>query len=546
MPHIPIRHDPSRITEALLDARRERPSPVDPERVQLLWEVEAFPRSSTYDPAWFYAYHMGPNALWLTEALTQHMTLVPGMNVLDLGCGTALSSIFLAREHGVRVWAADLWVPPAGNWERIVEAGVRHLVTPIHAEAHDLPFADQFFDAIVSIDSYHYFGTDERYLAYLLPFLKEGGQLGIVVPGNEADPEFVPDGLSDVFPATALSDFFTFRSALWWRRLWTRSGVVEVDVADMVPDGRSLWRRCMELDAAWEGGDMSEQMDTPLLDSEAGRTLGFARLVAHRLGSDTAPVGDEGPGARSVVQRMGEVIARPATAWSASVLSLLGHLEAVGFDGAPRVAGSGYDETGREVHEYVEGDFVHPHAWSDEGIYQVGRLLRRFHDAAATFVPAEGAVWQQWFTRSGRTDAIIGHGDPGPWNIVARNGLPVALIDWEFAGPVNRLDEVAHAAWLNAQLHDDDVAQRNGLPSAERRAAQLRLFSDGYDLSDGDRAGLVQRIIETAIVSCANEAVQGAIAPDSTDPRWLWALAWRARSAAWVLAHRELLNDAIG
>ena len=280
-----------------------------------------------------------PNALWLTEALTQHMTLVPGMNVLDLGCGTALSSIFLAREHGVRVWAADLWVPPAGNWERIVEAGVRHLVTPIHAEAHDLPFADQFFDAIVSIDSYHYFGTDERYLAYLLPFLKEGGQLGIVVPGNEADPEFVPDGLSDVFPATALSDFFTFRSALWWRRLWTRSGVVEVDVADMVPDGRSLWRRCMELDAAWEGGDMSEQMDTPLLDSEAGRTLGFALLVAHRLGSDTAPVGDEGPGARSVVQRMGEVIARPATAWSASVLSLLGHLEAVGFDGAPKRGG---------------------------------------------------------------------------------------------------------------------------------------------------------------------------------------------------------------
>ncbi|MDH3754902.1 MAG: methyltransferase domain-containing protein, partial [Acidimicrobiia bacterium] len=92
---------------------------------------------------------MGPNALWLTESLTEVMTIEPGMSVLDLGCGSAMSSIFLAKEFGARVWATDLWVAAADNQQRIVEAGVGDLVTPIHAEAHTLPFATDFFDAIV-------------------------------------------------------------------------------------------------------------------------------------------------------------------------------------------------------------------------------------------------------------------------------------------------------------------------------------------------------------------------------------------------------------
>lgn len=53
---------------------------------------------------------MGPNVLWLTEFLGQAMELQPGMRVLDMGCGRALSSIFLAKEFGVQVWAADLWI----------------------------------------------------------------------------------------------------------------------------------------------------------------------------------------------------------------------------------------------------------------------------------------------------------------------------------------------------------------------------------------------------------------------------------------------------
>ncbi len=68
-------------------------------------------RSNSYDPNWVVENQMGPNALGLTEALTEIMPIEPGMKVLDLGCGKAMSSIFLAREFRVSVWATDLWIP---------------------------------------------------------------------------------------------------------------------------------------------------------------------------------------------------------------------------------------------------------------------------------------------------------------------------------------------------------------------------------------------------------------------------------------------------
>src|SRR5579872_4718892 len=145
--------------------------------------LDQFPRAAGYDPRWVLENLMGPNVLWLTEALTQVLDLQPGMRVLDLGCGRAVSSIFLAREFGVQVWATDLWIPASDNWQRIIDAGVEDRVFPIHAEAHSLPFADGFFDAAVSLDAYHYFGTDDLYLPRFARLVKPGGQIGIVVPG---------------------------------------------------------------------------------------------------------------------------------------------------------------------------------------------------------------------------------------------------------------------------------------------------------------------------------------------------------------------------
>ena len=249
------------------------------------------------------------------------------------------------------------------------------------------------------------------------------------------------------------------------------------------------------------------------------------------------PAAEGGP---SMVVRHDNTILRPVQPWTATIHALLRHLEAVGFTGAPRVVGDGYDGRGNEVLTYIEGEVAHPNSWSDDGIWQVGRLLRELHDATASFQPPEEAVWQPWYFHSDAPGSIVGHCDTGPWHVVARDGRPVAFIDWTLAGPTDRRDEIAATAWWNAQLHDDDQ-----LPDATVRAAKLRCFLDGYALSATERVGLVTHMIEFAIRDCAWEAIRAQVTAESTDATPVWALAWRARAAAWMLRHRLMLEQAI-
>lgn len=243
-----------------------------------LFRSKEFPRSANYDPDWVLANMMGPNALWLTESLAGCMDLSPGMRVLDMGCGKAMSSIFLAKEYGVQVWAADLWVDASDNFARICAAGVEDRVFPIHAEAHAPPFADGFFDVMVSVDAYHYFGTDDLYLEnHMARLVKPGGQMGIVVPGlvEELNSAEVPEHLRPYWEP----DFFSFHSPAWWKRHWERSGLVTVETSDLVPDGWSLW---MASDLLWSKRLGKASDEAAMLSADKGRTLGISRLVARR------------------------------------------------------------------------------------------------------------------------------------------------------------------------------------------------------------------------------------------------------------------------
>ena len=82
------------------------------DEIRTLMNRPEFPRSSGYEDRWMLENQMGPNALWLMEWLSEALPLTSGMRVLDLGCGKGMSSIFLAREHGLRVWGTDLWIGP--------------------------------------------------------------------------------------------------------------------------------------------------------------------------------------------------------------------------------------------------------------------------------------------------------------------------------------------------------------------------------------------------------------------------------------------------
>lgn len=254
-------------------------TPYTPEELRAALRWPEFPRADAYDPEWMLANLMGPNAVWLTEALTGALDLRPGMRVLDLGCGKALSSVFLAREFGVEVWATDLWIGATDNLARIREAGLEGRIVPIHAEAHALPFAHGFFDAAISVDAYHYFGTADLYFRYFAPFIKPGGQIGIVVPGLR---EEFSVGLPDYLAPYWDPDFWSFHSPAWWRAHWERTGLATVTTADLVPRGWEHWLRWLEV--AKRQGRPSSDAEAAMVRTDAGRNLGFTRLVARRLG----------------------------------------------------------------------------------------------------------------------------------------------------------------------------------------------------------------------------------------------------------------------
>jgi cyclopropane fatty-acyl-phospholipid synthase-like methyltransferase len=196
------------------------------------------------------------------------------MRVLDLGCGRAQSSIFLHREFGVQVWAADRWFSAGENLQRVIDAGVSDGVIPISADARSLPFAEEFFDAIVSIDSFMYYGTDDLYLNYLARFVKPGGPIGIALAGymqELSDP--VPEHLANWWGAEPVH---CMHSADWWQRHWERSGAVDMAVADTLPDGWHRWRDWLKLIAP------ENEQEIQMLEADAGRYLGYVRAVGHR------------------------------------------------------------------------------------------------------------------------------------------------------------------------------------------------------------------------------------------------------------------------
>jgi cyclopropane fatty-acyl-phospholipid synthase-like methyltransferase len=239
-----------------------------------------YPRSSRYDPAWVLEHMMGPHPLWLMERLLESFASAPGQRVMDLGCGKALTSVFVAREWGAHVHAVDLWISASENWARIQAAGEAERVVPIHAEAHALPFADAYFDAIVSVDAYHYFGTDAAYLPEVVRFLRPGGRLGIAVPGLAYEIGAVPDWLAPYWE----EGFSTFHSPIWWRELWEASGLVEVERAELLAHGAEDWLLWSETSDAWKRvtGRAPYEREAAMLRADTGGLLGFVVAVARK------------------------------------------------------------------------------------------------------------------------------------------------------------------------------------------------------------------------------------------------------------------------
>ncbi|SEG56162.1 Phosphotransferase enzyme family protein [Thermomonospora echinospora] len=191
------------------------------------------------------------------------------------------------------------------------------------------------------------------------------------------------------------------------------------------------------------------------------------------------------------VVRAGDTVRRPLRAHSPAVHGLLGHLERVGFEGAPRFLG--IDELGREVLTWMPGETpgrpMREYAATEEALRGVARLLRRFHDAVSMYEAPPDAPWDVAFTTNvDDPPELIGHCDVTPDNVVFRDGVPYGLIDFDLARPTTRLFDVVNTLRTWAPLADpadrDEVFARLDADAVGRR---IRRFCDAYGLGREER-----------------------------------------------------------
>ena len=198
---------------------------------------------------------MGPNTLKLCEELMEGADVPAGSVVLDLGSGCGISSAMLAREFGLVTYAADLWSDPSENMRFLEGLGLTNReVIPLKADARALPFAQGFFDAVVSVDSYNYFGRDPDYLgSCLLPHVKDGGLVLLAIPGMVRDCHENPPACLTLSWTSEQLDYI--HDMTWWRAIFEQTpGVRVVSLREMACT-REAWADWVACDNDYARGD---------------------------------------------------------------------------------------------------------------------------------------------------------------------------------------------------------------------------------------------------------------------------------------------------
>ena len=219
--------------------------------------------------------------------------------------------------------------------------------------------------------------------------------------------------------------------------------------------------------------------------------------------ADQAEIPLAGGDVTANVVRVGDTVRRPVGPHSPLVHALLTYLESAGFAGAPRFLG--IDGSGREVLSYIDGEVAgRPRpAWiADETrLASVGRLVRAYDDAAASFTPAPDVPPSTELAEPpgippapGYPPELIGHVDITPENVVFRSGRAYALIDFDLAKPATRADEMCNVMlWWAPLAHPRDADPLLRDVDVPRRC---RILADAYGLSGTDR----ERIMEVAVL----------------------------------------------
>jgi len=248
------------------------------------------------------------------------------------------------------------------------------------------------------------------------------------------------------------------------------------------------------------------------------------------------------------VVRIGEEVRRPANPHTATIHAFLQHLRSAGCEVAPQPLG--IDDQGRERLGHVPGDVAIPPfpAWSqsDGWLASTAALIRALHDASVDFVAPVGATWSDELADPSGVHEVICHNDVCPENVVCRDGLAVALLDFDFAAPGRRVHDLAAFACMCVPLAAEEDAVMLGRGPSDP-FHRLRVVADGYGL-DEDRGPFVDAIAEW--IARGGEFVLRHV--EAGEPAFIqmWeetgGMARYDRRRAWFAAHRERLAHALG
>jgi len=205
--------------------------------------------------------------------------------------------------------------------------------------------------------------------------------------------------------------------------------------------------------------------------------------------SDEAPL-EGGVANAGKVVRVGAHVLRPSNRHTASIHRFLHALRETGFEGAPLPLG--VERDGRERLEYIDGDVGLPPypGWvrRDEALASIATLLRRFHDAAWRVGIAGFAGSDEMADPAG--GVLVCHNDVCLENVVFRDGVAVALLDFDFAAPGRVVYDLAQMARMCVPIDDDVNAPRLGWERSDK-PARLRLVADAYGLDGAGRVALL-------------------------------------------------------
>ncbi|PFG21188.1 phosphotransferase [Serinibacter salmoneus] len=248
-------------------------------------------------------------------------------------------------------------------------------------------------------------------------------------------------------------------------------------------------------------------------------------------------------GGVNLVTRVGNTVRRPLHLWTPAVHALLNQLPRAGFDGAPAV--HGVDEKGREVLDFVPGTVgnypLTEEVRSEAALLSAGRLLRAYHDASACGVAQLPEGWQ---LPALEPVEVICHSDFAPYNCVFRDGIAVAIIDFDLARPGPRAWDLAYALYRFAPL--TRPGNTDGFGDIAAQADRARQFLDAYGASQDLRAAAVETVVPRLQALVA--FIQGAArAGDRNFARHIAAghLDLYLADIAYILEHRGLLDRAV-